>query len=193
MDFTATSGGGDGGSYERPKPGRYTGIIIGFADIGTHATQYGSKRKICLRWELHKRNGPAVDSQGNVHTIRAQYNRSFDIKSSFRKVIEAHIGKIKDGDQISSRRLLGTVAILTLDPSTDGRYVNVTSATAFDPEEDVLPKPMLSHEHWELTDTPPPPWWCKDRVDQCEERGGPKSDGSSADRTPTTRGSFDEF
>ena len=28
----------------------------------------------------------------------------------------------------------------------------MTNATAFDPEEDVLPKLMLSHEHWELTE-----------------------------------------
>ena len=88
MDFTATSGGGDGGSYERPKPGRYTGIMIGFADIGTHATQYGSKRKICLRWELHKRNGPAVDSQGNVQTILRPVQPELRHQVGFRKVIE---------------------------------------------------------------------------------------------------------
>lgn len=170
MKFKASTGG-DGGSYEKPKPGNYTGILIGIADIGTHVGQFGAKRKICLRWELHKRKGPSLDSAGFVHTIRAMYNQSFDVKSSLRAVIEAHIGKTKDGDELDAREWLGTAAKLVLQETDDKKYVNVATVAPLDPEEDEKPDQLEKDTFWEGPKDGPPPNWCKDMIERSTDLG----------------------
>jgi hypothetical protein len=167
MDFTASSGGG--GSYEKPKPGNYTGILIGFCDIGTHEGQFGAKRRVMLRWELHKRKGPSLDSGGNTHTTTAMYNQSFDAKSSLRPVVEAHIGPVKDGDGSSSRDWLGKTAKLVLKESEDGKYINVDAVTPLDPEEDEAPEQREVSVHWEIGDSDRPPLWAKHMVERSRE------------------------
>jgi hypothetical protein len=167
MDFTASSGGG--GSYEKPKPGNYTGILIGVADIGTHVGQFGAKRKLMLRWELHRRKGPSLDSMGNTNTVTCKYNQTFDVKSSLRPVIEAHTGPIKDGEKISSRDWLGRAAKLVLKESDDAKYINVDTVTPLDPEEDEMPERREAFEHWEASDAGPPPLWAKNWVEKSTE------------------------
>lgn len=168
MDFTASNGAA-GGSYERPKPGNYTGVLIGFSDMGTHSGQYGMKRRVMLRWELHKKKGPVLDAEGNVLTTTAMYNASFDVKSSLRPVIEAHVGEIKDGDRSSSKDWLGHAAKLILKESDDGKYTNVDKVFPLDPEEDETPKRIEALEHWELEDGTPPPKWVKYMLERSEE------------------------
>jgi hypothetical protein len=161
MDFTASNGAASGGSYEKPRPGTYTGVLIGVADIGTHVGQYGAKRKLMLRWELHRRKGPSLDSAGNINTITAMYNQSFDVKSSLRPVIEAHVGPIRDGEKVTSREWLGRAAKLVLKESDDGKYTNVDTVAPLDPEEDTAPEPQESFEHWEGEGDGEAPNWCK--------------------------------
>lgn len=168
VDFTA-SNGGDGGSYERPKPGSYYGVLIGVADIGTHTGQFGAKRKVMLRWELHKRKGPMLDTAGHPLTVVAQYNQSFDVKSSLRQVIEAHMGKIPDGSRVSSREWLNRAARLVLKETDDQKYTNVETVTPLDPDEDPVVKAQSPLEHWEFSDPSLPPMWCKRSVEKSQE------------------------
>lgn len=184
MEFSA-SNGGSGGSYEKPKPGTYTGVLIGIADLGTQpGGQYGPKRKIMLRWELHKRKGPQLDSAGNILTITSRYNQSFDVKSSLRPVVEAHTGPIRDGEKTSSKEWLGKSAKLLLKESEDQKYVNVASVTPLDPEEDEVPTQVETIEHWEMSDLTNPPGWAKYAVEQSpewkESRGVPVGAGTGS-------------
>jgi hypothetical protein len=159
VEFTASTGSG-GGSYEKPKPGTYTGILIGVADLGTHVGQFGAKQRLMLRWELHRRKGPVLDTAGHILTITAMYNQSFDAKSSLRPVVEAHVGKIADGIKIRSQDWLGRPARLVLKESDDGKgYINVDTVTPLDPEEDEVPKQVETSEHWELKDGGKGPDW----------------------------------
>lgn len=168
MQFKVTEGG-SGGSYEKPAPGRYLGILIGFADLGTQETKFGEKRQVMLRWELHKRKGPSVDSQGNPHTITARYTASLDAKSSLRPVVEAHMGRLTNGKNALSQDWLGHTALLVVEESIDGKYVNVTSISRMDPEEDEEPRQILAVEHWEIGDPSQPPPWCAWVVQKSKE------------------------
>lgn len=180
MEFTASNGGA-GGSYEKPKPGKYLGVLIGIADIGTQpGGQFGPKRKLMLRWELHKRKGPSLDSAGHIHTITARYNQSMDAKSSLRPVVEAHIGKLKDDDRTRTQDWLGKAAILDLAEDDSGKYVNVDNVTPLDPEEDVAPTQHEPSEHWEPRDGTPPPHWAKYAVEKSAEWQKIHGDGNGA-------------
>jgi hypothetical protein len=168
MEFTSKTGGT--GDYEKPKPGTYTGVCVGFADIGTQpGGQYGPKPKVMLRWELHRRKGPALDSQGRVMTVTERYTASADKKATFRAVAEAHIGPLPDGRKWQSGQLLGECVKLTLVESEDGKYVNVKTVVPLDPEEDAKVEPTLPLEHWEMRDEAAPPAWAKYAVEKSEE------------------------
>lgn len=186
MEFTASNGAG-GGSYEKPKPGSYYGVLIGFADLGTHIGQFGAKKRVMLRWELHRRKGPSLDSAGHIHTITAMYNNSFDVKSSLRPVVEAHIGAVKDGEKIDSHNWLGQAARLVLKESDDAKYVNVDIVTPLDPEEDEVPPQQETSEHWEMTDGTTAPTWCGWMVQRSEEWKKEHGTGT-ANGTPATVG-----
>lgn len=151
----------DGGSYERPKPGKYLGVLIGFADVGTQpSTNYDAKRKVMLRWELHKRSGPSRDNDGNVHTITNMYGATITGKNSLlRKCLEAHGISIPEGKSTDSREWLGNCAWLDLAESPDGKWINIASVSRLDPDEDVAPHTEIDLENWERdSDVPPPPW-----------------------------------
>lgn len=180
VDFTASNGGA--GSYEKPKPGSYYGILIGFADLGSHTGQYGTKRRVMLRWELHRRRGPALDSNGEVLTTTAIYNASFDVKSTLRAVVEAHTGQYQDGAKVRSVDWLDRPARLALKESDDGKYVNVDAVTPLDPEEDEVPTRRGEVEHWEMGQDDEPPAWCKWMVVRSAEWKGRNGQGDDATR-----------
>jgi len=168
VDFKATSGGG--GSYEKPNPGTYLGVLIGVSDIGTQPTQFGNKRKIMLQWELHKKKGPVLDSKGNILTIRSMYNQSLHKESSLRPVVEAHIGVLSEDQSTNSRDWLGRAVRLVCKASDDGKYVNVDSVTALDPEDDTAPERVESTTHWEFSDgDSSAPKWCLDMIKKSTE------------------------
>lgn len=182
MQFKVTEGG-SGGSYEKPAPGRYKGISVGFADLGTQETKFGVKRQVMLRWELHKKKGPVLDSQGNILTITARYTASLDQKSSLRPVVECHVGRLVNGRNSMSNDWMGRCVYLSLEESIDGKYVNVASVTRFDPEEDEQPQQVLPVEHWEIADGTQPPGWCawvvqKSKEWQSREFGDVRNDTS---------------
>jgi hypothetical protein len=163
MDFVNTpTSGGD--SYEKPKPGKYIGVLCGFAFIGTQPSSgFGAKPAVLLRWELHKRKGPSMDSKNFIHTVTAKFGATIrGDNSRLKKAIEAHFGaKIEEGQKIRSQDWLGKAAWLDLKASDDEKYINVDGISPLDPEDDAAPSPTLPFEHWEPTDTIPPPGWAQ--------------------------------
>lgn len=154
----------EGGIYEKPKPGRYLGILIGVAYIGHHTGQYGSKAKVLLRWELKKRTSPSLDSQGNPHTITAPFGLTISGPlSKLKQCMEAHIGRIGDNDETDTNEWIGKAAWLVLEESDKG-FINVVNYQRLDEEDDkeLDLKPKLTCEHWddEAKDKKiPPPHW----------------------------------
>ena len=170
MDFKASNSTGSGDSYEKPAPGTYTGVLQGFAGCGTHADSFNegkSKKRCMLRWELHKRRGPSVDSQGRIHTVTCAFTASLHEKAKLRQIVEAHIGVMRNDDRTTSQEWLGKPVKLTIRDSDDGNYANVFSASPFDAEEEECQPPdrELPSEHWEIDkdgrDGVPCPRWAE--------------------------------
>jgi hypothetical protein len=118
-----------------------------------------------LRWELHKRKGPSTDSQGNPHTITSTFGATIrGDNSRLKKAIEAHIGRIEEGQKTSSHDWLGKAAWLDVEWSDDNPekgYANVVNISPLDPEDDEVPGQKLPAEHWEPTDEAAPPSWAR--------------------------------
>jgi hypothetical protein len=162
MEFE-NSPSGDGGSYEKPKAGKYIGVLVGFAYVGTHTGgQYGPKPKVLLRWELHKRKGPSLDSQGYPHTITSRYSATIRGDNSLlRKALAAHGINVAEGEKTDSRDWLGKAAWIDVEWSDDDKYANVVGVSPLDPEDDEVPERKLATEHWEPADGTPPPGWAR--------------------------------
>lgn len=163
MRFENTPGGG-GESYEKPKPGKYIGVLVGFAYIGTQpGGSYGPKPKVMLRWELHKRKGPSRDSKNFIHTITQRFGATVRGENSMLKqALEAHGIAIAEGASTTSSDWLGRAAWLDLGESDDGKYINVESISRLDPEDDAAPAQELADEHWDDADAAAgknPPGW----------------------------------
>lgn len=141
----------DGGSYEKPKPGKYLGVLVGFAYCGTQpGGKFGPKPKVMLRWELHKRKGPSVDSKGFVHTITQTFGATIRGDGSLlRQCLEAHGIAMPEGSSSESRDWFGHGAWLDVEWSADEKYANVTGISRLDPEDDEMPEKKLHFEHWE--------------------------------------------
>lgn len=157
MKFDNAPSGDGGDSYERPKPGKYLGALIGFAYIGTQpGGQYGPKPKVMLRWELHKRKGPSLDSKEFIHTITQRFGATVrGDKSLLAKALAAHGVEIPEGQEADSRDWLGKSCWLDLEAETgdNGKeYINVVGISRLDPEDDQPPKQVLPSEHWDDSD-----------------------------------------
>ncbi len=152
---------GDGGSYEKPKEGKYIGLLVGFAFVGTQdGGQFGPKAKIMLRWELHKRKGPSIDSKNFVHTITKTFGATVRGDGSLlKKCIEAHGVSLAEGASADSHDWLGRGAWLDIVWSDDEKWANVSGISRLDPDDDILPKNSLPFEHWEPEDNTAPPSW----------------------------------
>ena len=160
MDFENTPNS-DGGSYEKPKPGKYIGVLVGFCFCGTQpGGQYGPKPKVMLRWELHKRKGPSKDSKDFIHTVTQTFGATVRGENSMlRKALKAHGISIPEGGKTASRSWLGSAAWLDLEESPDKKYTNVAGISRLDPEDDATPTQVLPSEHWEPKDETAPPSW----------------------------------
>jgi hypothetical protein len=169
MDFENSAGGSD--SYEKPPEGKYMGVLVGFAYIGIQpGGQYGPKARVMLRWELHKRKGPSVDSKGFVHTITARFGATVKGENSLLKqCLEAHGIEIPEGSTTKSQSWLGHAAWLDLEESIDGKYTNVSNYSKLDPEDDVAPTRKLELEHWEPSDKTTPPIWARHAISKSSD------------------------
>lgn len=181
----------DGGSYEKPKEGKYIGVLVGFCYIGTHGGgQYGPKPKVMLRWELHKRRGPSLDSTGFVHTITQTFGATIRGENSLlRKCIEAHGIALPEGAATESRDWLGRAAWLDLEESADKKWINVVGISKLDPDDDGIPEKKLQVEHWEgEQDGAPPPWanWAIAKSSDLAHLAAPKKPAAAAVMAPAT-------
>lgn len=157
FDNTPTN---DGGSYEKPKPGKYIGVLVGFAFVGTQpGGQYGPKKKCLLRWELHKRKGPSRDSKNFVHTVTQSFGATVRGENSMlKKCLESHGVAVGEGGSTDSHEWLGKAAWLDLEEG-EKQYVNVVGVSKLDPDDDAVPKNELPFEHWEPDDGTKCPQW----------------------------------
>ena len=156
MKFENTPGG-SGESYEKPKAGKYLGVLTGFAYLGTQpGGQYGPKPKVMLHWTLFKRKGPSVDTKGYQHTITQRFGATVRGENSMlRKALEAHGIDVAEGQATSSQEWLGKTAWLDLEEvkGDNGKeYTNVAAISRLDPEDDEPPVCDVAHEHWDDAD-----------------------------------------
>jgi hypothetical protein len=144
-----------------------------------------------LRWELHKRKGPSVDSAGHVHTITQTFSATVrGDQSLLRKCLEAHLIDIPEGGVTDSTRWLGHAAWIDVGWSDDEKYANVEGFSRLDEEEDALPTKQLHFEHWEPEDAgagkSPPQWagWAIARSSDLAHLAAKKPGAPAANGTP---------
>lgn len=151
MKLRASSGGGN---FERPKPGNYTGVLVGFFDIGTQPSSnpaFKPQRRCVLLWELHRRKGPVFGQDNRILQTQAMYSLSLNEKSRLRPVACAFEGRVlKDTDEVDLKAWLGRAVKLNLTQEDGSEYVNVSGVTALDPEEDSAPEPITPRNEWEF-------------------------------------------
>jgi hypothetical protein len=72
------------GDFEMPVPGSVVAVIGGVYDVGLQETQFGTKKKIVVAYELEER-----DSKGRRFIVFTPYSASAHPKSAYRKVLDA--------------------------------------------------------------------------------------------------------
>ncbi len=148
----------DFGSFDRPPEGRYFGVVVGFADVGVQpGGAYKASHKVMVRLELHKRKGPAVDSEGRILTITHLFTAAISDKSNLFKFCAAIGIDVSVGAKFKSRDFKHRVCIV--DVEHNGEYANLDDFIGLDPDEDVPPSPVLEFEHWEPSDGGHGPVW----------------------------------
>jgi hypothetical protein len=176
----------DGGSYEKPKEGKYIGLLIGFCYVGRQdGGQYGSKEKVLLRWELHKRNAPSRDSKAHIHTVTSMFGATIrGDQSLLKKALEAHGINLPEGTETNSRDWLGRGAWLDLKLSDDQKYINVVDISRLDPDDDTLPTKQLHFEHWEGEQDGTPPSWAHWAIGRSQDLSHLAPEKSKANSKP---------
>ena len=153
MKLDTTSGSGGKDSFEKPEPGTYLGVLVGFCFLGIQPGngKYAPRPQAMLRWELHTKDGPYLDAEGRIHASTATYGATLrssndGTHSYLRDVIEAHGIEIPEGPQAETREWLGKVAVVKVDTNSSG-YTNVTAV--WKPKSDHTVARVLPDEHWE--------------------------------------------
>jgi hypothetical protein len=194
FDNTPTS---DGGSYEKPEPGKYLGILVGFSFVGIQPGngQYAPRPQVMLRWELHKRKGPSIDSKNFVHTVTASFGATVRGENSkLRKTLAAHGVDIPEGGSSESCEWLGKAAWLDIELSDDRKYINVVNVSRYDPVEDDLVKPeqVLDSISWEGAPDEKlcPSWaaWAVARSTDLSDRAPKFAGGKRSEKQPVRAG-----
>ena len=104
----------------RPVPaGNYFGVCVGVYDIGTQAGQkFGPRRQVVLQFELHRKKGPARDTEGAPLRIARFYNLAFNARANLRMDVERILDRTFSEAEAQAgfdiARLLGTVCRLTV-------------------------------------------------------------------------------
>jgi hypothetical protein len=87
--------------------GNYFGVVIGVYDIGTHDSDFGSKRQVVIEIELHKKSGAVRTKDGDVLTHAVFANLTTGKDSTLRKFLEGILGRVltpaevKDGYDVT--------------------------------------------------------------------------------------------
>jgi hypothetical protein len=126
MSDTTTYDDYDGASveFDSPPEGSCMAVIAAHWDCGWQQTDYGTKRKIVLAYELDER-----DRRGKRYVVQTPYNKSIHPKSGLRVVVDAACGsldkatvkRIKDVPGELSRLLVGKCVLASVKLNDKGR------------------------------------------------------------------------
>lgn len=111
--------------FELPPEDRYPARCVGVVDVGSHASQYGTKRKLRLTWELigTKRE------DGNPFLISREYTFSMFLKSGLAAAAMAMVGSLsqQEADELEVEDLLNQACEIEVVHATKGEktYANV--------------------------------------------------------------------
>src|SRR5208337_3584870 len=114
------TGSGDGQPRELPPPGKYLGICNGVYMLGTQPGYQGAgaRPQVLISFELHKRKGPAKDSQGRPFEVGRICSFTANVKSTLIEIAgaltnhtytEEDLEEIKAGGGFDPEPLLGRV------------------------------------------------------------------------------------
>jgi hypothetical protein len=165
------TGNGDAAPREIPPEGNYLAVCNGVFMLGTQPGMQGGdpRLQVMLSFELHKRKGPATDSQGRVFTTDAIMNFTFNIKSTLVRYAGALRGQAFTEEELEREKaeggfdvekLLGASCRLTVkhEKKADGSTrEKIESVSRLDPEDDTPPKGETDEVYWDWTTGAEPP------------------------------------
>lgn len=165
------TGNGEANPRELPPEGNYLALCNGVYMLGTQPGYQGgeARQQVMLSFELHKRKGPAKDSQGRVLETNAIMNHTANIKSTLieyagalrgRSFTEEELEQLKDEGGFDSENLLSLPCRLEIEhakkPNGDTKD-KIKTISKLDPEDDTPPKPETDHVYWDWTKPGDPP------------------------------------
>lgn len=160
------TGSGDGPPREVPPEGNYLAVCNGVYMLGTQpGYENGEAREqVMLSFELHKRKGPARDSNDRIFEASAIMSNTFNIKSTLVKYAgamrgaaydEAELEELKEQGGFDVETLLGLPCRLSLkhEKKADGKTIRdkIESVSRLDLEDDVLPTAETDEVYWDWT------------------------------------------
>lgn len=159
------TGTGDFPPREVPPKGNYLAVCNGAYMLGTQPGYQGGdpKLQVMLSFELHKRKGPARNSQGQVFEATAIMNFSTNPESTLVEYAGALRGKSYTKDEIEGMKetggidpeeLLGQSCRLTIEHKAklDGTLRDkIQAVSPLDPEDDAPPAGETDQVYWDWT------------------------------------------
>ncbi len=157
------TGGGDGPVREVPPAGNYLAVCNGVYMLGTQPGYQGqqARHQVMLSFELHKRRGPCLDTQGRVFETSDIMNFTANIKSTLIDVAgalrgkpftEADLDEVKQQGGLDVEELLGQACRITLahKPKPDGSVRDTISSYApLDKDDDEPPQGITDEVYWD--------------------------------------------
>ncbi len=163
MKAPVTGNNGEGPAREVPPAGNYLGVCNGVYMLGTQPGYQGQapRQQVMLTFELHKRRGPVLDTQGRVFEASDIMNFTANIKSTLvdfagalrgRSYTEAELDEVKQAGGFDVEELLGQSCRLTIahKPKADGSVRDtIASRAPLDPDDDEKPKSETDEVYWD--------------------------------------------
>jgi hypothetical protein len=153
------------------------------------------KMQVMLAFELHKRRGPALDSQGNVLTANAILNFICHIGSMLidfagclrgEPYDERELDDLEKAGGLDVEELLGRACRLEIvhEKRSDGRIKDkIRSVSRLDPDDDKEPEPHTDLVYWDWTLGTDPPKRISYFWDRAQENPSAKRDPIVATET----------
>lgn len=179
------------GDYTREMPpaGNYLAVCNGVYMLGTQPGYNGgdAKLQVMLSFELHKRRGPVLDSQGRIFEASAIMNFAANEKSTLmdyagalrgQAYTEDELKRMKEDGGFDAETLLGLACRLEIEhkPKADGTLKDkIKSVSRLDPDDDQAPKSYGDEVYWDWTvgrECPKRIAYFWDRAAENPEKGG---------------------
>ena len=159
------TGNGDYKERELPPAGNYLAVCNGVYMLGTQPGYEGqdAKMQVMLSFELHKRKGPARDSENRVMEATRIMSFTTNIKSTLVEYAGALRGQPYSEDEVKGlartggidpEDFLGKPCSLTIVHKKNLKGVvkdQIKSISSIDPEDDVPPTPETDEVYWDWT------------------------------------------